>query len=447
MLASDGTAPSLALRACVNAPRVEYSLWHWRRLWFPRPAPYASPFLHPLAPPALPGFHATRGALTLAGTGGTGVASALSCLLTAPTRTAGPVGWVWPDPVPLAPRRPVPCPAGLPCSRQRIVRPFRLQPPAALPGTVGLGCFPPGLPRPAVFTVGGIPAWDKNVTRASPFPRRLARTAGRIEFACATDGTFTWGCSPPPLPRTQLPSVTGSQTDPDKDFHLAGSLRSKAHECGGRRRFGLWPFFPWSGQSKQERKKAAATAALQRKKATSPKLRAAPGDVHPAPLWRQDVTNRFTGASLVLPPPLLAGSAQPPKPPKAPHRNKDEALELFAAEFIALTPARTNSSTPTGRPQPATLARAGGSGRTLARVCDRIPGPERPLPPQPLQQPDTVRLPGMTGPTVQAQPQLRPADATSRGPPSSGSWRSQLARPVFDPCRLARQVKQFGKLA
>ena len=157
--------------------------------------------------------------------------------------------------------------AGLPCSRQRIFRPFRLQPPAALPGTVGLGCFPPGLPRPFGCRRRDIPAWDKSVTRASPFravrcfklgklgavllavspetlvsllayletsncpaspfPRRLAKTAGRIEFACATDGTFTWGCSPPPLPRTQLPSVTGSQTDPDKDLHLAGSLRSK----------------------------------------------------------------------------------------------------------------------------------------------------------------------------------------------------------------------------
>ena len=203
-----------------------FSLWHWRRLLFHRPVPFASTFLHPLAPPALPGFHATMDALTPAGTGGTGVASALSCLLTAPTRTAGPVGWVWPDPVPLAPRRPVPCPAGLPCSRQRIVRPFRLQPPAALPGTVGLACFPPGLPRPFGCRRRDIPAWDKSVLWASPFPRRLARTAGRIEFACATR-TFTWGCSPPPLPRTQLPSVTESQTDPDKDLHLAASCASR----------------------------------------------------------------------------------------------------------------------------------------------------------------------------------------------------------------------------
>src|SRR5262249_22039566 len=239
------------------------SLWHCRRLWVPHYVPCVSTFLPPLAPSALPDFHAPMGALTPAGTSYSGVASALSCLLSAPTRTAGQVGWGVARPS--ATRSPEPTalnPAGLSCSRQRICRPFRLQPPAALPGGVS-GCYHPGLPRlPVVPTVRHPVVQVLGVSWASPFTRRLARTAGRIEFACATDWTFTWGCSPPPLTRTQLPWVTGPQTRRGKVFHLAGSLLSKAHGCGGRRRFS---FFSSLSASKEIRKraKAAATAALQ----------------------------------------------------------------------------------------------------------------------------------------------------------------------------------------
>src|SRR5262249_42615363 len=45
-----------------------FSIWHWRRSWFHRSFPHTSTFLHPLAPPALPGFDATMGALTPGGT-------------------------------------------------------------------------------------------------------------------------------------------------------------------------------------------------------------------------------------------------------------------------------------------------------------------------------------------------------------------------------------------
>src|ERR1700733_6638900 len=82
--------------------------------------------------------------------------------------------------------------AGLPSSRQRLVVPFRLQPPAALPDGMS-----------------GIDPLRVDAIQASPVTRRLAKAAGRIEFAYATDEDFTSGCSPPPLTRTQLPSVTG----------------------------------------------------------------------------------------------------------------------------------------------------------------------------------------------------------------------------------------------
>jgi len=52
------------------------------------------------------------------------------------------------------------------------------------------------------------------------------------------------------------------------------------------------------------------------------------------------VINRFASALLLLAVVLLAVSAQQPKPPKAPYRNKDEALKLFAGEFVPLTPGK-----------------------------------------------------------------------------------------------------------
>ena len=94
--------------------------------------------------------------------------------------------------------------------------------------------------------ISGVGPDRTDAIRASPFTRGLAGAAGRIEFACATDWLFTLGCSPPPLTRTQLPLVSGSQTDPGKDFHLAGLLRSKAHECDDSS--SLWFLFLQGGK-------------------------------------------------------------------------------------------------------------------------------------------------------------------------------------------------------
>src|SRR5208337_4778510 len=56
-------------------------------------------------------------------------------------------------------------------------RPFRLQPPAAVSG-FWFGLFPELTAR----SIDRIPFEDYIVTWASPFPSRLATTAGRIEF-------------------------------------------------------------------------------------------------------------------------------------------------------------------------------------------------------------------------------------------------------------------------
>ena len=70
------------------------------------------------------------------------------------------------------------------------------------------------------------------VTWASPFPSRLAKATGRIEFTCVTDGSFASGCFPPRLVATQLPSATRNQTFLDEDSHLADTTTSQAHRHG-----------------------------------------------------------------------------------------------------------------------------------------------------------------------------------------------------------------------
>jgi hypothetical protein len=91
--------------------------------------------------------------------------------------------------------------AGLPSSRQGIFPPFRLQPPTALAGHAGLGFL-----TSTYRAAGKLPVVpeasrrrDHSVIWATPVTRRLAKAAGRIEFAYATDWEFTWGCSPPPF--------------------------------------------------------------------------------------------------------------------------------------------------------------------------------------------------------------------------------------------------------
>src|SRR5258705_13491332 len=92
---------------------------HCHRLGFRGFGHRESTFLHPFAPPALPGFRATMGALTPG-------RPALRILIRDNEHR------LW--------RRP-----GLPASRHRTVRSFRLQPPTVAP-TRFWGFFAPGLP-------------------------------------------------------------------------------------------------------------------------------------------------------------------------------------------------------------------------------------------------------------------------------------------------------------
>ncbi len=141
-----------------------------------------------------------------------------SCLLSAPPRAAGQVCfWVWPNLLPSCPEDHEPVLVRSPffTSTDLLSHSVSNHHLSSRQGRLGSALY------------------RTDTIRASPVTRGLAGAAGRIEFACATDWLFTLGCSPPPLARTQLPLVSGFQTNPGKDFHLAGSLRSKAHECGG----------------------------------------------------------------------------------------------------------------------------------------------------------------------------------------------------------------------
>ena len=53
----------------------------------------------------------------------------------------------------------------------------------------------------------------------------------RVQLA-STDQAFAFRCSPPRLAATQLRSTTGCRSHPDKDFHPAVSIRSRAHSDG-----------------------------------------------------------------------------------------------------------------------------------------------------------------------------------------------------------------------
>ncbi len=87
------------------------------------------------------------------------------------------------------------------------------------------------------------PTWQPSAAFSScaPDPQRRPRFATvsahldvrphRVRHPA--DCSFTSGCVPPLLAETQLLSVTGPRPSPGEDFHLAGSMRSGAHECGG----------------------------------------------------------------------------------------------------------------------------------------------------------------------------------------------------------------------
>jgi len=155
------------------------ALRHSRVVTFQEHAGGDSISLHPLAPPALPGFNATMGALT-----------------------------------------PVDRPRGRSDHQQvsllklRTFRPFRLQPPLTFPIAAFGFCGVRASPRePAGSLPDRHPSREVvGVTWASPLTSRLAKATGRIEFTCVTDESFASGCSPPRLATTQLPSATRSQT-------------------------------------------------------------------------------------------------------------------------------------------------------------------------------------------------------------------------------------------
>ena len=152
---------------------------------FPSSGHYASIFLHPFAPPALPGFLATMGALTPE-------RSALRTRVS--MRVACPGG------VTAHEHRPLPFRS--PCFMYRTFPPFRLQPPVAVSGSwSGFSSEPTArsadrIPRETRASVGlHLPLEVGHGNR----PNRVRHPA---------DQRFTFSCSPPPLMRTQLLSVS-----------------------------------------------------------------------------------------------------------------------------------------------------------------------------------------------------------------------------------------------
>jgi hypothetical protein len=91
-------------------------------------------------------------------------------------RTGGQAVSVWSAQHHFSPSRFRPVPTGLPALRDRIFRPFRLQPPLAVPGSV---CFAPGL---TAFCLDDPVCRDRAASWASPLASRLTTTTGRIEF-------------------------------------------------------------------------------------------------------------------------------------------------------------------------------------------------------------------------------------------------------------------------
>ena len=167
----------------------------------------SSTSLHPLAPPKLPGFLATMGALT----------PVRLALRTGRSALANPAHE----------HRPV-CRTGLPSSRHRTFRPFCLHPPAAaLEDRFWFRLR--GLPRSPAWAGASTFRVPASVIRASPLARRLAATAGRIEFVILRTGR-----SPPVAPhlsswRRSFHQIQSSEPNSGEDFHLSDSMRSKAH--------------------------------------------------------------------------------------------------------------------------------------------------------------------------------------------------------------------------
>ena len=158
-----------------------------------------STFLPPLAPRALPRFLATTEALSPSGHGSSGPPSGHE-------RRSFPL--VIPD------------------SYRSNFRPFYLHPPHAFLSFCSL-CSPED--RSRIFRS---PFSERIPFLASPLRSRLANASGRIEFSIVLfmDCSFAFGCSPPRLSTTQLPSATDRPVFlSDEDFHPIVVAYSQAH--------------------------------------------------------------------------------------------------------------------------------------------------------------------------------------------------------------------------
>src|SRR5882672_1293209 len=146
-----------------------------------------STFLHPFAPPALPGFIATMGALTPARR------VRRSDL---PPSCAGQVSLLH-----------------APGHREPSVSNHRTAPPAALTPILSAD----GLPLARVW--------------ASPLHRRLASRSGRIEFAHATDDPLVFHCSPRRLAADAVTVDYRPWGQPEGDLHPSDQTYSQAHDA------------------------------------------------------------------------------------------------------------------------------------------------------------------------------------------------------------------------
>ena len=171
-------------------------------------------FLHPFAPPALPGFLATMGALT------PGRAALRILIRDNELRPAIRSGLF----------------ASCIESSRRSVSNHLLSPPE-----FSLVLFRKLTARSADRIPCSGPG--RHLGFAFRLQARHDNRPNRVRHP--TDRRFTSSCSPPPLARTQLLSVTEFRPNPDKDLHLADSIHSQTHAHRGREgRLGSRPPLP-----------------------------------------------------------------------------------------------------------------------------------------------------------------------------------------------------------
>src|SRR3990170_6617620 len=103
-------------------------------------------------------------------------------------------------------------------SSHRSVSNHLLPPPR--PGLVLARSLPRGLPASSLGTTASL---------GLPLGKKVGHDNRPNRVRYPTDRQFTSSCSPPPLARTQLLSVTKFKPNFGKDFHLADLTHSQAH--------------------------------------------------------------------------------------------------------------------------------------------------------------------------------------------------------------------------